>query len=467
MRFARAPLGLAAALAACSTAAPPPAPPGPPTTTAAPLAATAKLAPVTAAASTPAAATATTPATASARCEPLHPELPSIASGPGEPPPEPLQDFGTGTLDPFYEHVAAVLRGTATDHVRIGVYGDSNMTMDFITGRMRRVLQERHGDAGHGFVAAGQPWSHYRHMDVVHGTRGGVQPYACSTDPTGDRSYGLGCIVVEAGSGGRSFFATAEAGAPVGRSVDRFDVFYVKRKGYGSFEARVDGVTRATVDTAAAADELGFLRIEVDDGPHRLELVATTAARVRLVGAALERTGKPSFVVDSFGVGSLNTQAQSRRSPELNRQMYARRPYDLLVYMTGANDIFTLDVTPSLLGEMIAADRRALPQVAVLLVTPADRGAGVSFPKTLEAVEQRRALARANETALWDMWQAMGGMSSMSRFRLRDLSIEDATHFNEKGGAWIADRLVYALWQGLARYLEAHPRAGCERAAAP
>ena len=35
-------------------------------------------------------------------------------------------------------------------------------------------------------------------------------------------------------------------------------------------------------------------------------------------------------------------------------------------------------------------------------------------------------------------------------------------HFSEAGGAWAADRLLFALWRELKRYVEAHPEAGCD-----
>ncbi|HSO31571.1 MAG TPA: hypothetical protein VLT33_03615, partial [Labilithrix sp.] len=39
-----------------------------------------------------------------------------------------------GSLSFFYERLAALARGRATDHVRMAMYGDSNLTMDGITG---------------------------------------------------------------------------------------------------------------------------------------------------------------------------------------------------------------------------------------------------------------------------------------------------------------------------------------------
>ena len=48
------------------------------------------------------------------------------------------------------------------------MYGDSNLTADYLTGRLRRQLQARFGDGGHGYVALSRPWEWYSHNDVHH-----------------------------------------------------------------------------------------------------------------------------------------------------------------------------------------------------------------------------------------------------------------------------------------------------------
>src|SRR5258706_15740016 len=61
-----------------------------------------------------------------------------------------LVDFGDSSLDPFFEQLARVARGTPGAIVRIGAYGDSNWTNDRVSGEIRRRLQAAFGDAGHG-----------------------------------------------------------------------------------------------------------------------------------------------------------------------------------------------------------------------------------------------------------------------------------------------------------------------------
>jgi hypothetical protein len=73
----------------------------------------------------------------------------------------------TAILRPLYERLAGVERGRATRAVRIAIYGDSNLTSDFLSAHLRRVLQARYGDAGHGWISLSRPWGSYRHEDVL------------------------------------------------------------------------------------------------------------------------------------------------------------------------------------------------------------------------------------------------------------------------------------------------------------
>lgn len=363
-------------------------------------------------------------------------------------------------LADFYEALARLGHGRATDSVRIAVFGDSNLTMDFTSGRMRRRLQQRFGDAGHGFVALGKPWSHYRHMDVEHDVIGGWKAFAITTSPTGDGLYGLGGIVVENQyQGARTFVATAKADAPVGQAAGRFDLFYLARPHGGDIDVQIDQRTPERVRTAAAEKGLGVRRFEVPDGAHRFEVTAASGS-VRLFGVALERA-EPGIVVDSFGVGALNTKTLGRHDPAVFGAMLAARHYDLVVFMTGANDIFTMDAVPPTMKRVLAVVRSALPQASIMMMTPADRGMKQSMKETLAVVDQRRVVAESEAVALWDQFEAMGGQGSMATFVRAKLAFKDAVHFTELGGAFVGDRFVSALLAGFETYVASHPDAGC------
>src|SRR4051812_36424330 len=77
-----------------------------------------------------------------------------------------IVDFGDHSMDAFFEKLARVARGGRGTVLRIGTYGDSNWTNDRTAGEIRRRLQLAFGDAGHGFVAFGDPWGWYHHQNI-------------------------------------------------------------------------------------------------------------------------------------------------------------------------------------------------------------------------------------------------------------------------------------------------------------
>jgi len=87
-----------------------------------------------------------------------------------------------------------------------------------------------------------------------------------------------------------------------------------------------------------------------------------------------------------------------------------------------------------------------------------------TFPLTLKVAEQRRQLALIEHTAYWDLIEAMGGPNAMADLARRGLVRHDYIHLTRSGGAWVGDRLLFALWRAMGQYLLAHPLAGCDDA---
>ena len=255
-------------------------------------------------------------------CTPLEVAPPELITTPFDVPLPPLVDPEGRALASFYRRFAELLRGKATDHVRIAVYGDSNLTEDLLTGEMRRVLQARYGDAGHGYVAFGKPWAWYRHMDVEHDLEPRAwHSFAVSTDAARDQAYGLGGIAAESLSGGaRAWVRTAPSSAPVGTRVSRIHVFYLERPGGGRFKIRVDGEDLATIATERDRLATGYRQLSLPDGPHGIGFVADRG--VRLFGVALERE-TPGIVIDSLGVGGANEVLLARMNPAIVREALA------------------------------------------------------------------------------------------------------------------------------------------------
>jgi hypothetical protein len=370
-----------------------------------------------------------------------------------------------GSMSRFFARTDDLLRGKATEPVRIAVYGDSNGTMDYITGEMRRVLQTTHGDAGHGFIALARPWPWYIHTYVVADSmKDAWSAYTVTTHPTPtmDPWYGQGLIAAQSRqTGARTWVATAPEGSAIGSHVSAFEVWYVTLPYGGAFDVEVDGEVKASADTHADGDpHFGFVRVDVPDGPHKMTAVSKTVHPVRLIGAVLDRS-QPGFQVDSLGVGSQNCLCVLRESEALDHEIFAHRPYDLIIMHIGSNTWNPAVMDPVVcMKEVIARFRREVPDVSILIMTPPDWGenGATRTPKWfLRVKDQLRQAATEALAAFFDFHRAMGGQGSMMRFQDHHMTQGDGLHFNGKGGAYVGQRVADALgrafddWERLPR----------------
>ncbi|HRG95395.1 MAG TPA: GDSL-type esterase/lipase family protein [Polyangiaceae bacterium] len=383
------------------------------------------------------------------------PELPTI-------------DDPAKNLARFYRRWAEVARGRSKRALRIAVYGDSNLTLDGLTGLLRRAFQQRYGDAGHGFVALGKPWGWYRHHDVVHASYENMWKfYATTTAPAPDNQMGFSGIAVEAVSpGAQTWVGTAaEPDAPIGKTASRFGVYFLKRPGGGPFDVRVDGKSVKEVSTRASETELGYDELTVEDAPHKVTYVAK--GTVRLLGATLGRDVPNSVTVDSLGVGSLNAWALARLDTKVNRAMLAHRDFDLVMFLVGTN-MYALEKHHEWMGRVVRHHRLATPGVPLLFFSPPDITLGnkgqKTDPRIHKVAEQLHDIAREHGAAFWDFHAAMGGDRSIVAFRQKKWAQADIIHFTDEGSFFMGRRVLLALWRGLLESLDRDPQLGCDAA---
>lgn len=340
------------------------------------------------------------------------------AASPGE-----IEDPSGHALDGFF---AALAKAEASGgQARVCHYGDSPITNDGITSTVRRLLQQRFGDAGHGFVLIDKPWGWYGHVGVTCEASRGWQ-----SDPMfiskGEHYYGLGGVSFTANVADvTASFGTASDG-DVGRSVAAFDVYYLTRPGGGDFDVEVDGQLNSRVATAGDAIVSGFHRVSVSEGAHRLTIRTAGNGPVQLFGVALE-SSRGGVEYDSLGVNGafIGLLAHYLDADHWAEQLRHRRP-DLVIIGYGANESqferLPMDQYEQDTREVIRRIRAAVPAASILLVGPMDRGmrgAGgrlVTRPMILKLVAYQRRLAAETSCAFFDTFSAMGGEGTVARW---------------------------------------------------
>lgn len=309
-------------------------------------------------------------------------------------------------------------RGTSQEPVHILHYGDSPTTADLITADVRRRLQQRFGDAGHGFSLVAPPWAWYQHSGVKL-SAAGWSLLSPAMGRRGDGMYGLGGVSFEGDAGAYSEVTLQDS------SHTRVRVYFLKRPGGGSFSIEADGVDLAETSTAADRVESGSQTFPIPAGTRKVAMRVEHGS-VRIFGLEFFKN-RPGVVYSSLGLNGGSTEVLSRHMEARHwaEQLRAARP-KLVVINYGTNEsVYKEYVSKQLETELrkaVLRVREAVPEAAILIMSPMDRGVrneegniqtAATIPQVV-AIQQKVALEM--KVAFFNTFAAMGGSGTMARW---------------------------------------------------
>lgn len=377
-----------------------------------------------------------------------------LAAPPVEPPI--IEDPGGRALSAFHKSLRRTAKGVG--QTRILQFGASHTECDLFTGYLRRYLQSRFGDAGHGYLMPARPWKGYRHEDLrLDSSDGWVVDKALGSTSREDGLYGLGGFSCASGSADDwGFFGTASS-SPFGKSASRFEIFFLQQPGGGRFELTVDGTPYTSVSTYSDRTDFGSFIGRMEDGPHEIELRPLGDGEVRLLGAALER-GAPGVIVDTLGVrGARAADLLDIDESLWMAQVRHRRP-DLVVLAYGTNEAGDesqpIARYEASLSAVLSRLREAVPGVSCVLMGPTDRPKKASRNQwepreRVELVnEAQRTVSARYGCGFFSAFDAMGGPRSMVKWREAQLAQKDHVHLTTRGYELLAEHFAKGLLQG-------------------
>lgn len=368
-------------------------------------------------------------------------------------------------LDSFYASLSRTDAHAPGAITRITHYGDSPITNDGITGTVRRLMQTRFGDAGHGFILVDRPWAWYGHDAITFAPGGGWDADAFMNPKTRDGEFGLGGVSFRAtGPGKYTRFGPASQGE-TGKNFSRMDVYYLQQPGGGQFSVDVNDRDAQVVSTSSDTTRSGFFEVKAQQSGANSFDIKSVGGEVRLFGAVLENDG-PGVVYDSLGVNGAyaGLLVSSMNQAHWIEQLQHRKP-NLVVINYGTNE--SQYATPEQLErydkdlrEVVRRVREALPGISILIVSPMDRGQMapggkiITKPSIPMIVDLQRRVALATNCAFFNTYAAMGGDGTMAKWAAmpKRLVRSDLTHPTAEG-AEIVGRLIYeALFDGYTKY---------------
>jgi lysophospholipase L1-like esterase len=366
----------------------------------------------------------------------------------------PIEDPTGHALDAFFARLARTDRQETGAVTRILHYGDSTIASDYVSGTVRRRLQARFGDAGHGFILIANPWEWYFHNDVLHYSLGEWEASRLAGPLAADGMYGLGGVSFSSYGGGDATFGTAPHG-DFGRSASRFDLYYLEQPTGGDIEVSVHGGPVERFSTRGGSKVSRVHVVHTVDGESRLRVRAVGGGPVRLFGVALERD-RPGIVYDALGAHAAVAALWQRQDRAHWKDQFALRDPALVIFQYGTNESdlarLDLDEYERALAGLVDELHDVASGASILIVSPLDRaewkdGRVGTRPIIPDLVAVQRRVALAHGAAFWNTFEAMGGAGSMARWSKArpQLGGGDLTHPTPRGAELLGDMLSEAI----------------------
>ncbi len=393
---------------------------------------------------------------------------PAASTAFSDPPPKiPIESANPNALDDFFRalEVTRSKRPSAITHIIH--FGDSVVASDYVSGTLRRLLQQRFGDAGHGFTLITPAWPGYFHNDVETYSTAGWKLSRVVTPFAEDGLYGLGCVSFQAEKNTLARIATNKK-SDFGRNVSRFGISYLASPEGGTFQVSVDGAVDGLIDTHAASKEARVHTLNVPDGPHEFE-VLTKSGTSRLFGFILERD-VPGVVLDAIGVQGARVRFLDKQDDAHWAAQLKSRDPALLIYQFGANEsadglMYPMADYHRTMKEVLEQGQRAVPHASCLVIGVMDRASKKgdeirSLSIIPHLLAEQRAVAAEVGCAFFDTYRAMGGAGSMPNWVKRGLGQADLTHPSSIAADMIGTWIFRALMQRYNAFLASGVAAG-------
>ena len=366
---------------------------------------------------------------------------------------------------PGLEHFLAALRRTRASgqKTRIAYFGDSMIEGDLLTGDLRNLLQTEFGGSGVGFVPMNAVTADFR--ETVHAT---FSPdwyeYNLLSDQwPADRPLGVSghAFLPSHVSNADSTGIPADTSWVQFRAGQRFVAtrrFATARLFYGPGGPRdrvlatTDG--HRTTHALGGAGTLNELLLRPAPAARQLRLAFVTHGPRVVYGVSLESPG--GVLLDNFSFRS-NSGTLLLRIPAEQLAAFGRAfDYRLVVLHYGVNVArdHTYGAYEQAMTRVVERMQHAFPRASILVVGMSDKstrrdGAFVTDPQVPLLLAAQQRVARRTHAAFWNLFAAMGGENSMTRWveQSPPLAHKDYTHINALGGRHLA-QLLYAYLVG-------------------
>jgi lysophospholipase L1-like esterase len=355
-----------------------------------------------------------------------------------------VRDTAASGLEHFLQALSALKTGQRKK-VRIAYFGDSMIEGDLITEDLRDSLQQIFGGAGVGFVPITSVVAGFR-TTINHTFSKDWKDYSYKEMPPADVPLGISGHTFIPGDASWARYVPVRK-----RGLDKFEEVSLL---YGP----AMGANITVNDKAYAldgGDPVNKLSWKQDSAQNGVTIRWGSGNRAPLYGVCFE--ANDGIYVDNFSFRGISGVELGKLSKQLVEEMQSEHPYDLVVLHYGANILWKPELTDYSwyqrpMKKVMDSLRSDLPNTSFLVITTADKsykkgGNWITAPGVTALLKTQHELAKEHGTAYWNLYAAMGGDGSMTRWVEGDTTLanKDYTHFNRQGAARVGALLYKAM----------------------
>jgi len=352
--------------------------------------------------------------------------------------------------------------------VRILQFGASHTAADLWTGHFRKLMQERFGDGGLGFIMPVRPWRYYRHDGIrfEHPKRKKYRwkwDFVRSKPKKKVENFRLGLAGMRVSARKRRqwsrLFTTTG-----GRGRMQLEFFYEKKRGGGDLLLTIDDKIHRRIRTQRRKRALGSRKFDLKYKPHTILLRPRGNGEVQLYGAVIERD-QPGVVVDTLGINGARARSILKWDQKRWSELLQRRKPDLVILAYGTNEAMDthepIRIYREKLNAVLSRLKKTVPKSSCLLIGPTDHpwvhreSKEDDMPwfehrtRTDDIIRIQRELSKKHRCAFWDATAVTGGPLSIINWAHNEpqMARQDYVHFTTRGYRRLAELFYQALIQ--------------------
>lgn len=320
--------------------------------------------------------------------------------------------------------------------IRIAYFGDSMIEGDLLTQELRRLLQEKFGGNGVGYLPLSSPVAGFR--QTAYCTSNGFTDNNFKTKSSHDL-YISGHVFSGAGSGSYS-----DKTLKIPNSIVQKYIIY-NNGGNINFNGQ---------EVELFGKDFFNKKILATDNSSIIKL-KTENVNSKIFGVGFE--SETGIILDNFSFRGITGVELRKINDSLLAQINKENPYDLIVFQYGVNMLFrpndtNYDYYQKIFDPVLKKYKSAFPDSEFLIVSTADRafqydGEYKTASGMPNLIATQAKLAYENKMAFYNQFQSMGGENSIVAWAQQSppLAGKDYVHPNGKGTDILAKKIFAAM----------------------